>query len=61
MSVVCSSTATSILSLKSLLKIVRHNVVFKDVYREVGIVEVMASCLKRLATLLKDPKNADGE
>lgn len=41
------STACSILCLKTLLNILRHNNVFKDVYREVGILEVFVTCLNR--------------
>ena len=32
---------------------------FKDVYREVGMLEVFVTCLHRFAALLKDPQ-ADG-
>lgn len=39
------STSCSILCLKTLLNILRHNNVFKDVYREVGILEVFVTCL----------------
>lgn len=36
----------------------RHNVIFKDVYREVGLLEVFVTCLNRYATLLKDKQAA---
>lgn len=36
----------------------RHNTIFKDVYREVGILEVFVTCLHRYATLLKDKQAA---
>lgn len=31
----------------------RHNIIFKDVYREVGILEIFVTCLTRYANLLK--------
>lgn len=43
------STSCSILCLKTLLNILRHNAVFKDVYREVGILEIFVGCLTRYA------------
>lgn len=36
----------------------RHNTIFKDVYREVGMLEVFVTCLHRYATLLKDKQAA---
>lgn len=36
----------------------RHNIIFKDVYREVGMLEVFVTCLHRYATLLKDKQAA---
>jgi len=44
------STPCSILCLKTLLNILRHNAVFKDVYREVGILEIFVGCLIRYAS-----------
>ncbi|KMR04720.1 wd repeat and fyve domain-containing protein 3 [Lasius niger] len=35
-----------------------HNTIFKDVYREVGMLEVFVTCLHRYATLLKDKQAA---
>ncbi|TMW44209.1 hypothetical protein DOY81_010711 [Sarcophaga bullata] len=56
------STSCSILCLKTLLNILRHNNVFKDVYREVGILEVFVTCLNRYADhvrkITKDDENA---
>lgn len=56
------STSCSILCLKTLLNILRHNNVFKDVYREVGILEVFVTCLNRYAEhvrkITKDDENA---
>lgn len=31
----------------------RHNYVFRDVYREVGLLEVFVTCLQRYANTLK--------
>jgi len=31
----------------------RHNTLFKDVYREVGLLEVLVTCLHRFATVMK--------
>jgi hypothetical protein len=54
-----SSVPNSILCIKSLQKILQYHAVFKDVYREVGMLEVLITCLHRFAALLKDP-HADG-
>ena len=54
-----SSVPNSILCIKSLQKILQYHTVFKDVYREVGMLEVLITCLHRFAALLKDPQ-ADG-
>ena len=54
-----SSVANSTLIIKSLQRVLQYNVVFKDVYREVGMLEVLVTCLHRFAALLKDPQ-ADG-
>lgn len=40
--------------MKTLLNILRHDAIFKDVYREVGLLEVMVTCLHRYAGLLKE-------
>jgi hypothetical protein len=39
----------------------RHNTIFKDVYREVGILEVFVTCLHRYAALLKEKKQAQDQ
>ncbi|GFQ88429.1 WD repeat and FYVE domain-containing protein 3 [Trichonephila clavata] len=49
-----NSTTCSILCLKSLLNILHSNSVFKDVYREVGLLEVLVTCLHRYAAILKE-------
>lgn len=47
----------SIMCLQSLLNILKHNVIFKDVYREVGMLEVFVTCLSRYADMLHDKNN----
>ena len=39
----------------------RHNPIFKNVYREVGILEVFVTCLHRYAALLKEKKQAEDQ
>jgi hypothetical protein len=39
----------------------RHDTIFKDVYREVGILEVFVTCLHRYAALLKEKKQAQDQ
>ncbi|KAH9634486.1 hypothetical protein HF086_005479 [Spodoptera exigua] len=38
-----------------------HNAIFKDVYREVGMLEVFVTCLSRYAVYLKDKQILDEE
>uniref|UniRef100_A0A673H4J8 WD repeat and FYVE domain-containing protein 3-like n=1 Tax=Sinocyclocheilus rhinocerous TaxID=307959 RepID=A0A673H4J8_9TELE len=52
----CSITAT-----RTLLKLGRHHPVFSDVFREVGLLEVLVNLLHKYAALLKDPMQAHGE
>ncbi|XP_058804217.1 WD repeat and FYVE domain-containing protein 3 isoform X1 [Phymastichus coffea] len=53
-----NSVTCSIMCMETLIRILRHNVIFKDVYREVGLLEVFVTCLNRYATLLKDKQAA---
>lgn len=53
--------ACSIVCMKTLLNILKHNTIFKDVYREVGILEVFVTCLHRYTALLKEKKQAIDE
>lgn len=39
----------------------RHNPIFKDVYREVGMLEVFVTCLSRYAVFLKDKQILEEE
>nr|XP_037269371.1 WD repeat and FYVE domain-containing protein 3-like isoform X4 [Rhipicephalus microplus] len=49
-----SSVSCSIICLHTLANILQYNAVFKDVYREVGLLEVLVTCLHRYATVLKE-------
>uniref|UniRef100_A0A673WZ34 WD repeat and FYVE domain containing 3 n=1 Tax=Salmo trutta TaxID=8032 RepID=A0A673WZ34_SALTR len=51
----CSITAT-----RTLLKLSRHDAVFSDVLREVGLLEVLVNLLHKYAALLKDPATGNG-
>lgn len=46
------SISCSILCMRTLLSILKHNLIFKDVYREVGILEVFVTCLNRYCAFL---------
>lgn len=50
----------SILCKKTLLNILKHNTIFKDVYREVGILEVFVTCLNRYRSFLETHFGGDG-
>ncbi|XP_068632967.1 WD repeat and FYVE domain-containing protein 3 isoform X2 [Battus philenor] len=55
------SRSCSILCMKTLLNILKHNTIFKDVYREVGMLEVFVTCLSRYAAFLKDKQILEEE
>ena len=55
---VFSSVECSVLCVRTLLKLLRHHVIYKDVFREIGLIEVMVTCLQRYAALLKDSADA---
>lgn len=46
-------TQCSIQCMVVLLTILRHHAIFKDVYREVGLLEVLVTCLQRFASVMK--------
>ena len=48
----------SVLCMQTMLNVLKHNVLFKDVYREVGLLEVFVTCLNRYANLLEARKTA---
>ncbi|XP_035234406.1 WD repeat and FYVE domain-containing protein 3 isoform X2 [Anguilla anguilla] len=52
----CSITAT-----RTLLKLTRHDPVFSEVFREVGLLEVLVNLLHKYAALMKDPAQAHVE
>lgn len=43
----------------TLLTVLRHHTLFKDVYREVGLLEVLVTCLHRFANLMKEKMQAE--
>nr|XP_020843923.1 WD repeat and FYVE domain-containing protein 3 [Phascolarctos cinereus] len=51
-----SSYQCSIIATSTLLKFTRHDYIFKDVFREVGLLEVMVNLLHKYAAFLKDPQ-----
>ena len=57
---VSSSVECSVLCMETLLKLLRHHVIYKDVFREVGLIEVMVNCLQRYAALLKESDVSSG-
>ena len=58
-SFLCSSTSCSILCVKTLINILQHHSLYKDVFREVGILEVMVTCLNRYAALFRDSQSEE--
>lgn len=48
----------SILCMQTLLKILKHSGLFKEVYREVGLLEVFVTCLDRYSKFLETRKGA---
>lgn len=55
------SVECSIKCMKTLLKILRYHTVYKDVFREVGLLEVMVTCLHRYAAMLKELQSNERE
>lgn len=49
----------STLAMQTLLNILKHNSIFKDVYREVGLLEVFVTCLDRYSKFLESRKVAN--
>lgn len=45
---------------KMLLNLAKHNVLFKDVFREVGILEVIITCLHRFGSDVEVPDHRKG-
>ena len=55
-----SSSECSLLCMKTLLNILSYSPVYKDAFREVGLLEVMVTCLHRYAALLKAQQDSAG-
>jgi len=47
--------------MKTLLNILSYNAIYKDAFREVGLLEVMVTCLHRYAALLKAQQDDTGK
>ncbi|KAL4623281.1 WD repeat and FYVE domain-containing protein 3-like isoform X1 [Arapaima gigas] len=63
----CSSYQCSITTMRTLLRFSQHHPVFSDVFREVGLLEVMVNLLHKYTAFMKEPmqghidlKNSDG-
>ncbi|UYV62149.1 WDFY3 [Cordylochernes scorpioides] len=58
-----SNVTCSIACIRSLLNILHFNSIFKEVFREVGLLEVLVTCLHRYAALLKEtfPDSAEAK
>lgn len=54
-----SSVPCSLLCMKTLINILKSHDVFRDVYREVGLLEVSVTCMHRYAAFLKDTHTAN--
>uniref|UniRef100_A0A1A8MNN4 WD repeat and FYVE domain containing 3 n=1 Tax=Nothobranchius pienaari TaxID=704102 RepID=A0A1A8MNN4_9TELE len=52
-----TSLCCSITAVRTLLKLARHDAVFSDVLREVGLLEVLVNLLHKYAALLKEPSS----
>lgn len=48
----------SIMCMQTLINILKHDALFKDVYREVGMLEVFVTCLKRYENFLETQKQS---
>jgi WD repeat and FYVE domain-containing protein 3 len=53
------SVQCSINCMMLLLTVLRHHTIFKDVFREVGLLEVLVTCLHRFANLMKEKTQAE--
>ncbi|XP_072570551.1 WD repeat and FYVE domain-containing protein 3 isoform X3 [Paramormyrops kingsleyae] len=56
-----ASYQCSITAMRTLLKLSRHDPIFSEVFREVGLLEVMVTLLHKYAALMKDPTQAYNE
>lgn len=53
-----ATRACSIRCVRTLHTLLRHNAIFKDVFREVGMLEVFVTCLQRYALFLQESSGA---
>lgn len=51
-----SKTECAVLCMHSLFKLLSHSPVFKDVFREVGILEVLTSLVQNFVDAVKEKK-----
>uniref|UniRef100_A0A8C9S430 WD repeat and FYVE domain containing 3 n=1 Tax=Scleropages formosus TaxID=113540 RepID=A0A8C9S430_SCLFO len=56
-----TSYQCSIMAAHTLLKFSRHDPIFSEVFREVGLLEVMVNLLHKYAALMKDPTQTHNE
>lgn len=56
-----NETRLKLLCVKMLLNLAKHNALFKDVYREIGILEALITCLHRFGSDIQDPNQRSGE
>ena len=54
------STACNITCMKTLLRLLHHHNIYKDVFREVGLIEVLVLCLQRYHAHLSDGGDQKG-
>ena len=57
---VCRSMDCSIMCMKTLLKVLDYSVVYKKVFSEVGLLEVLITCLHRFAAAVKEREALQG-
>lgn len=55
-----NETRLKLKCVRMLLNLAKHNVLFKDVFREVGILEVLITCLHRFGSDLQTPDHRKG-
>jgi len=55
-----NETRLKLKCVRMLLNLAKHNVLFKDVFREVGILEVMITCLHRFGSDIQTPDHRKG-
>ena len=56
----CRNIDCSLLCMKTLIKILDYSVVYKKVFTEVGLLEVLITCLHRFASAVKEIETSTG-